>query len=170
MHGQQKLNNPIDQVASEPQPPPTISPFIRIFASALYSGYSPVASGTAGTLVGLLFYLIPGFEEAIVVLPACAIVFVLGSIAAGEMEKLYGQDPSAVTIDEVLGMWISLLFLPKSIVVIVAAFFIFRALDVFKPWPARTFDRKHGGWNIMLDDVIAGIYTNLILQLATKFL
>ncbi len=170
MHEQPKPNNSVDQVATEAQPPLTISPLIKIFASALYSGYAPVASGTVGTLVGLLFYLIPKFEETSILLPACAIVFVLGALAAGKMEKFYGHDPSTVTIDEVLGVWVSLLFLPKSFVIITAAFFIFRAMDVFKPWPARAFDRKHGGWNIMLDDVIAGIYTNLILQLAVKFL
>jgi phosphatidylglycerophosphatase A len=84
------------------------------------------------------------------------------------MEIFYGHDPSTVTIDEVLGMWVSLLFLPKTLLLAVGAFIIFRLLDIVKPWPARFFDRKQGGWNIMLDDVVAGIYTNLVLQLAVK--
>ncbi|MGA7161524.1 MAG: phosphatidylglycerophosphatase A [Bacteroidota bacterium] len=147
---------------------PAVSPLVKVFASALFSGYAPFASGTVGTLVGIIFYFIPSFEETAILLPACAIVFVLGSLAADKMERAYGHDPSVVTIDEVLGIWVSLLLLPKSYLIIAAAFFLFRAFDVFKPWPARVFDKMHGGWNIMLDDVVAGLYTNIILQIAIR--
>jgi len=82
------------------------------------------------------------------------------------MEKVYGHDPGEVTIDEVLGMWISLLFLPKTILVAALAFFIFRVLDIVKPFPARRFDNIRGGSGIMFDDVVSAIYTNLLLQLA----
>lgn len=165
-----KQNDPINEIVLDPPSSPTVSPLIKIFASALYSGYSPVAPGTAGSLVGLFIYFIPRFESNYVLLPACMLVFLIGAFAAGKMEIAYGHDPSAVTIDEVLGMWVSLLFLPKSFLVAVGAFFVFRLLDVVKPWPARFFDRKHGGWNIMLDDVVAGIYTNLVLQLSVRLL
>ncbi len=169
MHEAPKQNNPAEQAVVSPQPPPTISPLIKIFASGLYSGYAPFASGTVGTFVGLMVYLIPSFDQTAVLLPASIVVFILGSLAAGQMEKAYGHDPSVVTIDEVLGIWISLLFLPKSLFIIVCAFFLFRMFDVFKPWPARVFDKMQGGWNIMLDDVVAGIYTNLVLQIVQKF-
>ncbi len=165
-----KQNNPTEEIVLDPPSPPTVSPLIKIFASALYSGYAPVASGTVGSLVGLILYFIPRFESDNVLLPACVLVFLLGGFAAGKMEKLYGHDPSTVTIDEVLGMWVSLLFLPKSLLLAVGAFIVFRLLDVVKPWPARFFDRRHGGWNIMLDDVVAGIYTNLVLQIAVRIL
>jgi phosphatidylglycerophosphatase A len=82
------------------------------------------------------------------------------------MEKVYGHDPGEVTIDEVLGMWISLMLLPKTIAVSGAAFFIFRILDIVKPYPARRFDSLHGGKGIMLDDVVSALYTNLLLQAA----
>jgi len=163
-----KLNNPTDTIVVESQPSPAVSPLIKIFASALFSGYAPFASGTVGTLVGILIYLIPSFSQTAILLPACAFVFVLGSLAAGTMERAYGHDPSIVTIDEVLGIWVSLLFLPKSYVIIAAAFFFFRLFDVLKPWPANVFDKRHGGWNIMLDDVVAGIYTNVVLQIAFR--
>ncbi len=162
-----KRDSPINTNAVESQPP-AISPLIKIFASGLYSGYAPFASGTVGTLVGIAVYLIPSFAQTTILLPACAIVFVLGSLAAGKMEKAYGHDPSIVTIDEVVGIWVSLLLLPKSYLIIAAGFFLFRAFDVFKPWPARVFDKMEGGWNIMLDDVVAGIYTNIILQIAVR--
>ncbi len=82
------------------------------------------------------------------------------------MEKVYGDDPAEVTIDEVLGMWISLILLPKRILVAVLAFLIFRVLDIVKPYPARRFDNLRGGYGVMLDDVISAVYTNLIVQLA----
>lgn len=145
---------------------PVVGFLTKVFASGLFSGFSPVASGTVGSAVGLAFYIVPGFEQPYVLLPLCVLVFVLGVKASASMEKVYGHDPAEVTIDEVLGMWISLLFLPKRILIAVVAFFIFRILDIVKPYPARRFDNLHGGYGIMLDDVISAIYTNLILQLA----
>jgi phosphatidylglycerophosphatase A len=145
---------------------PSVGFFTKAFASGLFSGYSPVASGTVGSAVGLAFYCIPGFEQAFVILPLCIAVYFVGVKTAEAMEKVYGQDPSEVTIDEVLGMWISLLFLPKTITVAVIAFFVFRILDIVKPYPARRFDNTPGGSGVMLDDVISGIYTNLLIQLA----
>ena len=165
-----KQDSPTDTSGSQTRSPAALSPIIRIFATGLYSGYAPVASGTFGALVGLLFYLIPSFERPEVILPASLLVFIFGSLAAGRMETMYGHDPSIVTIDEVFGMWISLLFLPKSFLVIIGAFLLFRAFDIFKPWPARIFDRMEGGWNIMLDDAIAGLYANLLLQVAIRVL
>jgi len=145
---------------------PSVGFFTRAFASGLFSGYSPVASGTVGSAVGLAIYFIPGFEQLYVILPFSVLVYFLGVRTAEAMEKVYGQDPSEVTIDEVLGMWVSLLFLPKKILIAVIAFFVFRILDIVKPYPARRFDNTPGGSGVMLDDVISGIYTNLLIQLA----
>ena len=86
----------------------------RFLATGFLSGYSPVAPGTAGSLVGLALWFIPGFEAPIVLAAAVAAGFVLGVITAGRMEKELGEDPPVVVIDEVVGMWISLLFLPKK--------------------------------------------------------
>ena len=163
-----KQDSPTEKSEGHSRSSAALSPIIKIFSTGLFSGYAPVASGTFGALVGMLFYLIPSFEQSVVILPSCLVVFVLGSLAAGRMENIYGHDPSIVTIDEVLGMWISLLFLPKSILIAGGAFFLFRAFDIFKPWPARLFDRRHGGWNIMLDDVVAGLYANVLLQIAIR--
>jgi phosphatidylglycerophosphatase A len=140
--------------------------FTKAFASGLFSGFSPVASGTVGSAVGLAVYSIPGVESPTVLLPLSLLVLALGIRASSAMEKVYGHDPGEVTIDEVLGMWISLLFLPKTILVAALAFFIFRVLDIVKPFPARRFDTIRGGSGIMFDDVVSAIYTNLLLQLA----
>jgi phosphatidylglycerophosphatase A len=136
----------------------------KAFASGLFSGYAPFASGTVGSAVGLAIYWIPGFEQPAVIIPVLVVALFFGAIASGRMEKALGHDPSQVTIDEVVGMWISLLLLPKGLLLSVIGFVIFRALDVIKPYPARSFDRLQGGTGIMLDDVMAGIYTNVLLR------
>ncbi|MCX6133583.1 MAG: phosphatidylglycerophosphatase A [Ignavibacteriales bacterium] len=160
---QNPSNNPADQSVAQP---PKVGFVTKAFASGLFSGFSPVASGTVGSAVGLAFYCIPGFERWYILLPASLLVLALGIKASDAMEKVYGHDPGEVTIDEVLGMWVSLLFLPKTILVATLAFFIFRILDIVKPFPARRFDNLHGGSGVMLDDVVSAIYTNLLLQLA----
>jgi phosphatidylglycerophosphatase A len=138
----------------------------KLFASALFSGYSPIASGTMGSAVALAFYFIPGFESIAIIGTSILIVFTFGIKAATIMERRYGHDPAEVTIDEVVGMWISLFLLPKKILVALAAFVLFRLLDIIKPPISRHFDRMHGGVGIMMDDVIAGIYANVLLQIA----
>jgi len=143
--------------------PPSL--FVRVIGSGFFTGYIPIASGTIGSFVGLLFFLIPGFAESSVHLPAIGVMFLIGLRAANAMEKSYGRDPSVVTIDEIVGMWISLAFLPKTIFVITTAFFLFRFFDIVKPYPARRFDEMSGGFGIMMDDVIAGIYANVVIQL-----
>jgi len=153
---------------------PVSNPEIRVpllvtaFGSGLFTGFSPIASGTVGSLVGLALYAIPGFETPPVIISVSFLVFILGVKAAELMEKRYGHDPAEVTIDEVLGMWVSLLFLPKSIVVAGIAFFIFRIMDIVKPWPARKFDTLTGGFGIMMDDAIAGFYTNIALHILLR--
>jgi len=139
-----------------------------MFASGLFTGYSPIASGTVASAVALAIYFIPGFQHPYSIIPVSFLTFILGTKAAGIMEERYGHDPTEVTIDEVLGMWISLMFLPKSLAVAVPAFFVFRLLDIIKPWPARKFDSVPGGLGIMLDDVVAGFYTNIIMHLALR--
>ena len=138
---------------------------VTTFASALFSGYSPLASGTVGSLVALAFYWIPGFELPPVSLSIVLVIFVLGIPASTSMEKYYGHDPAEVTIDEVVGMWISLIFLPKNIFIAGAAFLLFRIFDILKPFPARRFDTMSGGIGIMMDDVVAALYTNCVLRL-----
>jgi phosphatidylglycerophosphatase A len=138
----------------------------KLFASALFSGYSPIASGTVGSVVALAIYFIPGFESHIIIGLTTLIVCLIGIPAADAMEKWYGHDPAQVTIDEVVGMWISLFLLPKKFSVAIIAFVLFRILDIIKPPVSRRFDAMHGGLGIMMDDVIAGIYANIILQLA----
>lgn len=152
----------------EPTSAPEPGLLTKLLGSALYSGYIPFASGTFGSMVGLAFFLIPEFRLPQVLLPATLVLFFLGGRAADAMEKFYGQDPSEVTVDEVVGMWVSLWFIPFTYLNVALAFVIFRVLDILKPYPAGDIDKRPGGWNIMLDDVVAGMYTNIILQISLR--
>jgi len=136
-------------------------------ATGLGSGYSPFAPGTAGSLVGLaLFWAMQGLSLAWQ-LVACLSLLALGTAAAGHVASRLGDDdPSIVVVDEVLGMWITLLLVPWSAWTAAGGFFLFRAMDVIKPYPARDLEALHGGLGIMADDVAAGLYANVALQLA----
>jgi phosphatidylglycerophosphatase A len=147
---------------------PRATPFdilATVVATGLGSGYAPFAPGTAGSLVGLaLFWPVHHLTLAGQCV-ATALVFALGVAAAGHVARRSGiEDPGLVVADEVVGMWVSLLGLPLTGVTAAAGFFLFRVFDVFKPYPARDLERLPGGWGIMCDDVMAGVYANLLLR------
>ena len=139
--------------------------FEKFIGSGFYTGYSPYISGTVGSLAALIIYLIPGFEQLFVIIPAIIIFMVYGIYLGNKFDVEYGKDPAQCTVDEVVGMWISLVALPKSIDIIVSAFILWRILDIIKPPPARNLERLKGGLGIMIDDVISGIYTLIIMHL-----
>ena len=143
----------------------------RFLATGFYSGYAPIAPGTAGSAVAwLIFILIPGLRD-ILLLVLSIVVFIIGVKVATDVEKTDGHDASVIVIDEMVGMWISLLFLPASISWTgwIAAFFLFRLFDVIKPFPAGRSQKLPAGWGIMIDDVLAGLYTNLAVRLIFWF-
>jgi len=144
--------------------------FARLVATGFFSGYSPVAPGTAGSLVGLALYLIPGFEDPWVSSSLIVIVFFIGTISAAVLERLIGEDPSIVVVDEIVGMWVSLFLLPKTLPVMGVSFLLFRLYDIVKPPPARQLERARNGWGIMLDDVAAGLYANLTVRVLRMFI
>jgi phosphatidylglycerophosphatase A len=139
--------------------------YVKFLATGFYTGYSPIIPGTTGTLAGLAVYLIPSFEQTPVISLAIVVGFLFGAYAGTKIEKSVGHDPSMVVIDEMVGMWISLFLLPKTLPVVIGAFILFRILDTIKPQPARVFQKKGGGFAIMMDDVVSAIYTNLIVRL-----
>lgn len=141
----------------------------KLLGSGFYTGYIPIASGTFGTLAALFIYLIPGFENPYIIIPALIIFFIYGVYVGNKFEKVYGKDPSECTIDEVVGTWISYLLLPKAVGIIIITFFLWRALDIFKPYPARKLENLNGGLGIMIDDVVSGFYTLIIMHLVVYF-
>ena len=141
----------------------------KLLGSGFYTGYIPIASGTFGTLAALIIYLIPGFENPYVIVPAIIIFYIYGVYVGNKFENVYGKDPSECTIDEVVGTWISYLLLPKTVGIIIITFFLWRALDIFKPYPARKLENLNGGLGIMIDDVVSGFYTLIIMHLVVYF-
>jgi phosphatidylglycerophosphatase A len=103
-------------------------------------------------------------------LAICTILFFVGVWVSGTVEKDKGKDPSIVVIDEFVGQWVALLFLPRILWIFIASFIVFRILDIIKPFPAADLEEIDGGIGIMLDDVIVAIYTNITLHLTLIFI
>ena len=137
-----------------------------LVATGLGAGYFPVAPGTWGSLPGLaLAWGLARLAGDWAVAAGAAVVSVLGVWAAGRAESILGEkDPGPVVVDEIAGQMVSLLFLPQSPRVLVGGFLLFRALDVLKPWPANRLEDLPGGSGIMADDLMVGLYANLILH------
>ncbi|HXG90221.1 MAG TPA: phosphatidylglycerophosphatase A [Vicinamibacterales bacterium] len=135
-------------------------------ATVGYAGFFPIAPGTVGSAVGIAIYAaIRWTDSAVVEGAALILAMVIGVWAADLVEKQLGKDPSAVVIDEVLGMLVTVAFLNVTVNGAIAAFFLFRLYDVVKPWPAGRLEHLHGGPGIMLDDAMAGVYGNLTMRL-----
>jgi phosphatidylglycerophosphatase A len=134
-------------------------------ATAGYVGLIPVVPGTFGSAAGLLVYAAVRYSPS----PALEAVVILLTLAAGMwaadvVERDLGKDPAVVVIDEVVGMLITVAFIDVSLLGGVMGFLLFRVLDVVKPFPAGRLEHLRGGPGIMLDDVFAGIYSNLALR------
>ena len=147
-----------------------VRPFPLLVGTFFYTGLSPIASGTVGSLAAaILYYLFPALQNPAMLLMACVIVLVAGIWSGGVIERqLKIQDPGIVVIDEVLGQWIALAswMYAGDLRYMIAAFLFFRIFDIIKPSPSRYFERRSGGTGIMLDDAIAGIYANIMAHLA----
>jgi len=143
-----------------------VTRFAVFLATAAYCGYFPVAPGTVGSAAGLLVYLLVAWIGLpIVEVAAIALTFAVGAWAATHAERFFGGiDPGPVVIDEVLGMLITLAFIPAGWQAMLAGFLLFRVLDVIKPFPANRLETFHGGFGIMADDAMAGVYANLALR------
>lgn len=139
------------------------------------SGFSPFAPGTAGALLATIIWLI-----AVYVLPfsyvfyftlALVILFtILGIWSANKLEACWGEDPSRVVVDEMVGVWIPLLAVPADNVwpYAIASFVLFRLFDIFKPLGIRKMEDLPGGTGVMMDDILSGIYSVIIL-LAVRY-
>jgi len=137
-----------------------------LIATGFYSGYLPKAPGTWGSLVGLLLFFLLHNLSLPVYLAVVAGLFVVGFFTAGGAEKILDKrDPGAVVIDEIVGMLITMIAVPVTPWTMALGFFLFRVFDIAKPFPVNFFDQRfHGGLGIMLDDVVAGIYSLILLH------
>ena len=144
---------------------------VLVVATGAGSGYSPVASGTVGSGVGLLLYLPLMGLGATGYLLALVGITALGIWASGEAEKIFERrDDGRITIDEVAGMLLALAFLPVRLDVVVAGFLLFRLFDIWKPYPVRAAEALPKGLGVMADDLLAGVYANLVGQVLWRWL
>ena len=144
---------------------------ILFIATGFGAGYLPKAPGTWGSLVGVALWF--GLRDLALLpyLGVTATLFVVGTLCAGSAEKIVDRaDPGLVVVDEIVGQLLALLAAPHHPVAALLAFLVFRVFDILKPFPANWLDRHiHGGLGIMLDDVVAGLYSLLVLQLVWRY-
>lgn len=137
----------------------------RFFATLFFIGYIPFAPGTLGSLfaVAFIWILKPNISLHIIIV---VIGFFIGIISSEYAERYFDkEDCSYIVIDEFIGYLVSVLFIPLTFNYLIGAFFLFRFLDILKPVPIRYIERTFkGGLAIMMDDIAAGIITNIILQ------
>ncbi len=149
---------------------------VIFLATGAGSGYAPVAPGTAGSIVGLIvgyFLLAPLWTRApLAFVLGFALALVAACGIAGAAERIFGEhDSSKIVIDEIFGMVAAMFMNPLGVLSIGASFALFRLFDILKPFPASLIDRRLGGGaGVMLDDLAAGIYANVVLQAARRLL
>jgi len=136
-------------------------------ATVFKAGYIPIAPGTVGSIIGLLvFWLIKDYASFTIEMFVATALFFAGVWASTIVEQtLERHDPGVVIVDEVVGMLVALMLLPSTITVIFLAFLLFRVFDIIKPYPARWCEQLSRGWGIMMDDVVAGLYVNVLIHI-----
>ncbi len=139
--------------------------FIATFG---YSGYFPIAPGTVGSAAGLLVYVLVWWTGSrIVEVGLILALFAVGCWAGTVAERYFGGiDPGPIVVDEVVGMLITLAFIPVGLSGAILGFLIFRVYDIIKPFPAARLEKLHGGLGVMADDAMAAIYANITLHIA----
>ena len=139
---------------------------IKFIATGFYTGYTPIAPGTAGSLIGVIIYL--GMHRLpwpwyLLILVALSLFGVwISNKATSYFFK--EKDNKRIVIDEIIGFLIAMFLIPFEFKFILAAFIIFRVIDIIKPFPIRRLEKLPGGWGVMCDDLLAGVYANLIMQ------
>lgn len=147
---------------------------ISKFISTLFGiGYFPKAPGTMGTaFAAVLYYVLIqlGWGNSWLAL-ACTLALALVSVFfISRAEKDLGHDAGSIVIDELIGYFIAIMFLPQNLAVVIAAFILFRIFDIFKPEPVKFLEKLPTGWGVMADDIMAGIYANVVLQILVRVL
>ncbi len=140
---------------------------VHFLAFGFGTGLAPVAPGTFGSLPGVLLFWLTLDLGLYVQLGLAAAMALAGIWICGESARRIGvHDHGGIVWDEIVGMYITLVVAPVSVVGFVLAFALFRVMDIVKPWPIRDLDHRiHGGSGIMLDDLVAALYAALLLAL-----
>jgi len=146
--------------------------FHKLFATSLGIGYIGKGAGTVAAVACCICWYLAwagGYYQTIPAVIISVLILFVGVWSSNMVVPLWGKDPARVVIDEVAGMCISLLFVPASVKYLICALLLFRFFDIVKPLYIKKMELLPGGWGIMFDDVLAGIYTNVLLQLVVAF-
>lgn len=141
---------------------------VHLLAFGFGSGCAPKAPGTFGTLMALPFYLLLSTLPVAAYVGVLVLAFVAGIWICERTSRALGvHDHGGIVWDEFVGLWLTLCAVPLSWQAVLAGFVLFRVFDIWKPWPIGWLDRKvSGGFGIMLDDVVAGLYAAILMQMA----
>lgn len=138
---------------------------VKIITTFFGAGFFPLVPGTFASMVGVfLFYLIKG--RPVLYISLTFILIILGFWLSGKAERLFARkDARCIVIDEVAGVLLCFMNIAYDVKLLIVAFILFRILDALKPFPAARLEHRRGSIGIMADDIVAGIYTNIILQI-----
>jgi phosphatidylglycerophosphatase A len=145
-----------------------------VLGTLLGIGFIPIMPGTFGTLAAVVAYLglpiewfnsLPGI---LYLIAGIIILYFLGVFITGKAEQKLGHDAGSIVLDEFVGYFICVLFLPHSILMAIYTFALFRVFDIAKPQPVKLLQNLKGGWGVMTDDVMAAVYTNLFMQIMIR--
>ena len=142
--------------------------FHRLISTCLGIGYTPKGGGTVAAVACCIAWYFAGAggnESAFLEVSVTGLILAIGIWSAGKVENKWGKDSSKVVIDEVAGMCLTLLFIPVRWQYVLIGLVLFRFFDIVKPLYIRRMEKLNGGWGVMMDDVLAGIYSNIVLQL-----
>jgi phosphatidylglycerophosphatase A len=145
---------------------------VLFLATGCFIGNIPFAPGTFGTLLGLPFCFVLSKINLRFAVP-CTLLFIILAIGLAQIAEkiLKKKDSGRIVIDEIAGLMVTLIGIPFNLESIVSGFLVFRALDIFKPFPIRRLERNlSGGTGVVLDDVLAGVYSNIIVRLVLYFI
>jgi len=144
---------------------------IKTISSFFYIGYLPLIPGTFASLIAALLIWLLRASPTAHYLGFTALITILGFASATAAETIYkAKDAKYIVIDEIAGMFLSLAFLPINSITLFCAFLLFRGFDAVKVYPANRLEQLPGSRGVMLDDIVAGLYTNLILQFVLRIL
>lgn len=156
--------------------------FDKFLATGFFSGYSPFAPGTMGALVATVMWVVASMfvdlRTMFLITLWFSVLFTLFSIQPiNRLEQIWGEDPSRVVVDEMVGVWICLLAVPfdtelfstRYWIYVGLAFALFRLFDIWKPLGVRKMESIGGGWGVMMDDVLAGMYGAVVISTLSYF-
>ena len=140
-----------------------ITKYLKILiGTGLLVGYSPVAPGTLSCLLGvLIWYLL--FNNRILYIVVASVLFIIGLIVSNALEKEWGKDPRRIVVDEYVSILLPLFFTPMRILPLAMTFLLFRFFDIVKPPPLKKLESLEGGLGVMIDDLVAGLYTTVVI-------